>query len=95
MTTKLQVYKNALLLLKESSALTITVTTDSVAVNTLNAVYASALAFVLENGKWNFAARSVSIEAETDVEPAFGYDSAFEKPDDYCNLIKISASSTF
>lgn len=93
-TTKQQVYRNALLKLKEPGV-AVTVTDDTVAVNTLNVVYSSALATVLEAGRWNFAARSVALESDSDAEPEFGFSYAFEQPSDYANLISISAFATF
>ncbi len=94
MASKQQVYRNTLLILKEP-AVGVTITDDTRAVNTMGVVYDSAQRFILESGKWNFAARSLSIEAETSVEPAFGYTFAFEKPDDYANLIKLAPHETF
>jgi hypothetical protein len=35
---------------------------------------------ILQMGQWNFAARSVELEASTDVTPAFGFQFAFDKP---------------
>src|ERR1041385_4203006 len=93
-TTKTQIYRNAALILKEAAA-GLATTDDSTLVNTFGVAYDSALAFVLEVGKWNFATRTLSIEADTDQEPAFGFGFAFEKPDDYVNLIKLSGSATF
>lgn len=93
-TSKQQVYRNALLILKESPV-SVTVTDDTVAINTFNVVYDSALASVLESGKWNFASRAISIEADADTEPGFGYSYAFEKPSDYANLIKLASNAAF
>ncbi len=94
MTTRTQLYKGAALILRES-ATDLAVTTDNVLVNTFNSVYAQSLRYILENGRWNHAARSLFIEADTDVQAGFGYNNAFEKPEDYCNLIAISYSPTF
>jgi hypothetical protein len=91
MATKQALYRAAALILKESGT-TLTVTDDDVTVNTLNVVYDSCLGYVLESGKWNFAARTLQIDSDEDEEPEFGYNFAFEKPSDYKNLIKLSAS---
>lgn len=94
MATQLGIYKGAALILREG-ATTLTVSDTSVLVNTFNVEWTKARNTVLENGKWNFAARSLSIEADTDNEPEFGYSYAFAKPSDYRNLIALAASATF
>lgn len=55
----------------------------------LDESYDSAVLYLLEQGLWNFASRTVAIESETAVEPAFGYTYVFEKPDDYVRLVAI------
>ncbi len=94
MTSQLKLFRRALLILKEN-ATGITVSDDTKAVNTLNLVYSDVVQRMLEEGRWNFAARSQQIDASTDIEPDFGFSNAFVKPDDYVNLIKISHSETF
>jgi hypothetical protein len=94
MTTQLALYKEAALILREPAS-TLTVSTDSVLVNALNDVWAEARSFTLESGRWNFAARSVALESDTDAEPEFGYSFSFQKPSDYKNLIALSGSATF
>lgn len=37
----------------------------------------------LEMGQWNFAMRAAQIDYDPDVEPSFGYNRAFEKPEDW------------
>lgn len=37
----------------------------------------------LEQGQWNFAMRSAQIDYDSSVEPSFGFNRAFEKPDDW------------
>lgn len=51
-----------------------------------------AVAFMLKEGMWNFAQRTVALEYETDVEPSFGYSYLFEIPTDYVRLIAMSSS---
>lgn len=55
----------------------------------LDETYDSAVLYLLEQGLWNFGSRTVSIEHETDVEPAFGFTYVFEKPDDYVRLVAM------
>lgn len=40
----------------------------------------------LAEGTWNFAMRSVYALQAADVEPVFGFDYAYEKPDDFVRL---------
>lgn len=56
----------------------------------LDAVYPEALQWMLEQGMWNFAARSDEWPSSDTAVSNFGYQYAFEKPDDYVRLIKIS-----
>lgn len=58
----------------------------------LDETYDEAVEYMLAQGLWNHASRTVSIEAETAVEPAFGYNYCFEKPADFIRLIAIGAS---
>lgn len=60
----------------------------------LDEAYAPAVAYLLEQGLWNFASRTVAIEEETDVEPSFGYSYVFEKPSDYVRLVAIADNGT-
>jgi len=63
---------------------------ESILRRLLDESYDSAVAFMLGEGLWNFASRTVAIEAETDVEPEFGYQYTFEKPSDFVRLVAIS-----
>lgn len=58
----------------------------------LDAVWdAGAIDYVLEQGQWQFAMRSIEITYSPSVEPDFGYRYAFNKPDD---LIRVCAVCT-
>ena len=95
MATKLKLYRAAVLLVKQN-AVDLAVTDDSAFVNTLDLVYDDVLAFCLEAGDWNYATRTVAIEASEDEEPAFGFGFAVEKPDDYAGrVVAISANERF
>lgn len=37
----------------------------------------------LEKGQWNFAMRTIQIDYDPSIEPSFGYNRAFQKPDDW------------
>lgn len=95
MTTRAQLYQGAHLLLKEIGT-DVTVSDDTRFVNTLNLVYDSTLSFMLEAGFWNFATRTVAIEADASEEPDFGYSFAIPKPDDYAGrIVAISGDQRF
>lgn len=49
----------------------------------------------LEAGFWKFIKRSVSIDASSTVEPAFGFLCAFKIPGDWIRTVQISAEDTF
>ena len=51
--------------------------------------YDASVEYMLGQGLWNFAARTVAIESEIDVEPSFGFTYAFEKPTDYIRIVAI------
>lgn len=60
----------------------------------LDESYDRAVLYMLEQGLWNFAMRTVAMEEETDIEPAFGYSYVFERPADYVRLNAISDNGT-
>ena len=87
MATKAQLYKSAVLLIKQN-AIGLAVTDDDAFVNTINLVYDEALRFALCAGDWNFATRTVSIEASENVSSGINdYAYAIEKPSDYAGRI--------
>lgn len=88
MATKLSLYNGALAIVRMRKLDSVTEANE--ARYKLDDEYDKSLAAMLEDGLWNFAARTVALEAATDVEPEFGYANAFEKPDDYVRLIAIS-----
>lgn len=91
-TTLLQVYNGALMILKVRRLST---TTDNRPERlAMDDEYNKCVQAMLEEGDWNFAAKSILLEASVDVEPSFGYNYAFEKPDDFVRLISLGADST-
>jgi len=58
----------------------------------IDAVYNDVLAYMLEQGLWNFAQRTISLEPSVDIETEFGFRNAFEVPDDFVRLISISSN---
>ncbi len=49
----------------------------------------------LEAGEWAFATRSTLMEADDGVEPDFGYQYGFEKPDDWVRTVSVSLDEYF
>ena len=49
----------------------------------------------LEKGEWNFAIRAVEGIYSPTIEPAFGHNRAYEKPDDFRRLAALSADEYF
>ncbi len=96
MATKQQLYRSSVMLLKQN-AVDLTVTEDSAFVNVLDLIYDETLRFVLASGDWNFATRTVSIEASEDVDSGindFAY--AIPKPDDYAGrIVSLSGNQRF
>ncbi len=54
-----------------------------------------AIAFLMEQGFWNFAMRSVRIDSDSAVTPAFGYRFAFTKPSDFRKLNMMCSDELF
>jgi hypothetical protein len=50
------------------------------------------IARALEVADWNFATKAVKGVASTSLEPAFGYEYTFDKPDDLVRLTSLSSS---
>ncbi len=93
MASKLTLYQHAALLLKQQW---IAALTDSDEMRqALDIVYDDALAYMLQQGAWKFANRSVAIQASTTVVPSFGYAQAFVKPSDYVRTIFIAGNGDF
>lgn len=49
----------------------------------------------LEEAEWNFAIRTVEGVYSTSVEPDFGFQRAYDKPDDMRRLVSLSADARF
>lgn len=95
MATKQQLYRSAALILKQNSS-GMTVSDDEAVVNTFNLFYDEAIRYALASGDWNFATRTVSIEADENLSSAFGYSFVVVKPDDYADrIVAISGNDMF
>lgn len=79
MTTKLTIYNGALNILGERKLASATENVE--ARYELDEIWDNNfLNRVLHMGQWNFAARSVQLEASPSVTPSFGFQFAFDKP---------------
>lgn len=50
---------------------------------------------VLQMGQWNFAARTVELQASPSVTPSFGYQFGFDKPTDYLRALRVCHDEYF
>lgn len=50
---------------------------------------------VLQMGQWNFAKRTVELQASPSVTPAFGYQFAFDKPADFVRTMGLAHDEYF
>lgn len=88
--TKLDLYNLALLEMKASPLASLVEAKESRRV--LDVHYPRVLAYMLEQGFWNFAMRTVEITEDTAITPSFGFSLAFNKPDDWVRTYAISLS---
>jgi hypothetical protein len=89
--TKLGIYNGALAEVKERRLSGLT--EDTPARYALDEAYDKTILYMLDQGLWRFASRTVALEPSTSFDPEFGYDEFFEKPDDYVRLISLSESN--
>lgn len=92
MTSRLDIYNEALLHLGQPRIRALTDSTENRRI--LDDAYDSAFNHCLSQGFWNFATRSVSLSADTGLDPAFGYSFAFEKPTDWVRTYRVSADES-
>lgn len=82
MTTQLDVYNGALLHCGERFLATLTENREPRRL--LDQVWnTNGVISCLEQGQWNFAMRTIAIDYDTSIEPNFGYNRAFSKPEDW------------
>lgn len=82
MTTQLDLYNGALLICGERFLASLTEEVEPRRL--LDRVWANnGVKTCLEMGQWNFAMRTIQIDYDSSVQPSFGYNRAFQKPDDW------------
>lgn len=93
MADRLAIYRGALRLLGPSNLASLT--EDRPEKRALDGAWQDCVNYMLEQGMWNFAIRSVELDFDEDVEPSFGFDHAFSKPDDWVRTVSISEVADF
>jgi hypothetical protein len=88
MASKLEVYNDALGHLGERKLASLAEAREPR--RALDDQWDRGLRYCLEQGLWNFAMRTVSIEPEESVDPAFGLANAFTKPTDWIRTALVS-----
>lgn len=93
-TSRLKIYNGALLLCGEGALASLTENREPRRL--LDSVWSDGgVRDCLEQGQWNFAMRTSKMTADTDIEPAFGYQNAFAKPTDWVNTSAVCQDPYF
>lgn len=94
MTTRLSLYNDALLLCGERFL--VSLTEEREPRRLLDQVWASnGVKTCLEMGQWFFAMNAIQIDYDTSIEPTFGYNRAFAKPDDWVLTSAVCSDEFF
>lgn len=94
MATRLQCYNSALLLLGERSIASLSENREPRRL--LDHVWdVGAIDYCLEQGQWKFATRTVQIDSDPSIDPDFGYQFGFAKPDDFIRTAAVCADGYF
>jgi hypothetical protein len=94
MTTRLELYNDALTVCGERVLASLTESRESRRL--LDQVWDSdGYKACLEAGQWRFAMRSVQLDYDTDITPSFGYQRAFLKPSDWCATSAVCTDEYF
>lgn len=94
MADRLEIYRGALRLLGDAHGLS-SLTEVNPARQALDGAWQPAVDYLLAEGLWNFAIRSVELTNDEDVEPLFGFDYAFSKPEDWVRTLSMSQSGVY
>lgn len=93
MADRLEIYKGALRLLGPTELAALT--DDRPERHRLDDAWRPAVDFLLTKGMWNFSIRAQELQQDEDVEPLFGYQYAFSKPDDWLRTVSISLTAQY
>lgn len=94
MADRLSIYKAALRLLGDAHSLS-SLTEVSPARYALDSAWQSTGDYLLAEGLWNFAIRSVELSNDEDFEPLFGFDYSFSKPTDWVRTLSIATDAAY
>lgn len=93
-TTRLQLYNDALLMCGERSISTLNDATEGRRL--LDIVWNNnGVDGCLEEAQWEFAMRTIRIDYDPDIEPDYGYNRAFGKPDDWILTSAVCSDEFF
>lgn len=94
MSTQLTLYNGALLLVGERFLASLSEECETRRL--LDQVWSSGgLKYCLEQGQWHFAMRTIQIDYDPSVQPSYGYNRAFQKPDDWINTSALCSDEFF
>jgi len=94
MTTQLQLYNDALLIVGERALASLTENREPRRL--LDQVWSGGgVKFCLEQGQWFFAMCSGMLDYDTTIVPTFGYNYAFKKPDDWLLTSAVCSDEFF
>ena len=93
-TTRLQLFNDSLMLCGERFLASLT--EDREPRRQLDQAWASnGVRYCLEQGQWQFAMRTQQIDADTAIDPQFGYQNAFDKPTDWVLTSAVCSDERF
>lgn len=94
MTSKLTLYNGALTVLGERKLANLTENREPR--HKLDDIFDNDLVDrMLKKGQWRFAARAVELQASSSITPSFGYQFAFDHPNDHIRTLGISGDEYF
>lgn len=93
MATQLGLYNAALIEIGDDTLSS--VSENATARRVIDSVYADVLAECLREGQWNFAIRTVKLDADSGITPDFGFPYVFAKPSDWARTVGVSADEYF
>lgn len=93
MATKLAIYNAALVEIGDYRLASLTESGERRRV--LDETYDEVVEDCLAESSWNFATETVQADADTGIDPAFGYEHVFAKPSDWIRTHALSADEYF
>lgn len=93
MAERLDIYRNALRHLGQQRITSLIEPGPST--RALDDVWQQSVELLLAKGLWNFALRAVELLPDLNVEPRFGFDYAYQKPDDWVRTAGMGGDWNF